>query len=142
MVTLGLAECGGTNLLSASILPLAPSSPAADPCRNRPGLRPALTAVSPNVVSTAGTWGTITGTGFEPGATVKISGAAVWGHVPRQHDIAVSEVRRTRRGSRGCHRDPTRRMAGTLPWGNAYAAAESFDAMVNGSLTLMPQTSS
>jgi hypothetical protein len=132
MVTLGLAGCGGTSSPSTSILPSAPSAPpAADPVPT--GLRPTVTAVSPNVVSTAGTWGTITGTQFEPGATVKIGGAAVWAtfhdstmlRFPNSGAHAAGPVDVTVTNPGG--------MAGTLPRGYTYAAAESFDA--NGEWT-------
>ena len=79
MATCALAACG-----SGTALPSAPSAPrAADasspvpPAFDAEALQPTITRISPNVVSTAGTWGTITGTRFQPGATLKIGGAAV-----------------------------------------------------------------
>jgi hypothetical protein len=127
MVTLGLAGCDGTSSPSTSALPVAPSPPA-DPVSQPTGLQPTVTAVSPNVVSTAGTWGTITGTHFEPGATVKIGGAAVW---VTFHDSTM--LRFPNSGAHAAGRvDVTVTnpggMAGTLPRGYTYAAAESCDA--------------
>lgn len=129
MVTLGLAACGGTSSPSTSTLPLAPSPPpAVEPVSQPTGLQPIVTAVSPNVVSTAGTWGTITGTQFEPGATVKIGGAAVSAtfhgstmlRFPNSGAHAAGRVDVTVTNPGG--------KAGTLPRGYTYAAAESFDA--------------
>ena len=126
IVTLGLAGCGGTSSSSMSTLPSAPS--AAGPVSQPTGLPPTVTAVSPNVVSTAGTWGTITGTQFEPGATVKLGGAAVRAtfedsttlRFPNSgaHAAGAVDVTVTNPGG----------MAGTLPRGYTYAAPESFDA--------------
>jgi hypothetical protein len=129
MVTLGLAGCGGTSSPSTSTLPLAPSPlPAVEPVSQPTGLQPTVTAVSPNVVTTAGTWGTITGTQFEPGATVKIGGAAVSAtfhgstmlRFPNSGEHAAGRVDVTVTNPGG--------KAGTLPGGYTYAAAESFDA--------------
>jgi len=128
ILTLALAGCGGTSSPSTSILPSAPSAPTPPPVSQPTGLRPTVAAVSPNVVSTAGTWGTITGTQFEPGATVKIGGAAVWAtfqdsttlRFPNSGAHAAGHVDVTVTNPGG--------MAGTLRRGYTYAAAESFDA--------------
>jgi IPT/TIG domain len=129
MATLGLAGCGGITSPSTSTRPSAPAPPpAADPVSQPAGLQPTVTAVSPNVVSTAGTWGTITGTQFVPGATVKIGGAAVWAtfqdsttlRFPNSGAHAAGRVDVTVTNPGG--------MPGTLPRGYTYAAAESFDA--------------
>ena len=83
MVTLGLAGCDSTPSPSAPSGPLASSSsssapaPGGNPQPQTTGLQPTITAIAPNVVSTAGTWGTITGTQFQPGTTVKIGDAEV-----------------------------------------------------------------
>jgi len=128
ILTLALAGCGGTSSPSTSILPSAPSAPTPPPVSQPTGLRPTVAAVSPNVVSTAGTWGTITGTHFEPGATVKIGGAAVSATFENStmlrfpdsgaHAAGTVDVTVTNPGG----------MAGTLARGYTYAAAESFDA--------------
>ena len=73
LAAFGLAGCGGAT---------SPSVPSWCPRRyplsvDAAGLRPTIAAISPSVVSTAGTWGTITGTHFQPGATLTIGGAAV-----------------------------------------------------------------
>ncbi len=69
----GLAGCGGTTSPSVPSVVPATVSPPVDAA----GLRPTIEAIAPNVVSTAGTWGTITGTHFQPGATLKIGTASV-----------------------------------------------------------------
>ena len=69
----GLAGCGGTTSPSGPSVVPATISPPADAA----GLRPTIEAIEPSVVSTAGTWGTITGTHFQPGATLKIGTASV-----------------------------------------------------------------
>ena len=129
MVTLGLAGCGGASSPSTSTLPLSPSPlPAADPVSQPTGLQPTVTAVSPNVVSTAGTWGTITGTQFEPGATVKIGGAIVWATFQDSTTLRFPDSGAHTAGRVDVTVTNPGGMAGTLPRGYAYAAAESFDA--------------
>ena len=79
---LALTGCGETNP-SSTALPGGPSGVEA-PSRHSlltqqlsPATTPAgptltITSITPNVVSTAGAWGTITGTGFEPSSSLKI----------------------------------------------------------------------
>lgn len=68
MATLGLFGCSGSHS------PSAPSASAA----HASDLQPTITGISPNVVSTTGTaWGTIIGSQFQPGATVRIGNALV-----------------------------------------------------------------
>jgi IPT/TIG domain len=57
----------------------------------QPSLAPVITAVTPNAVSTGGgAWGTITGTGFQSGATVKFGGsAATYAYV----DVSATIIR-------------------------------------------------
>jgi len=61
-----LVGCGGPNTPSAPTPPPAVAPPAPGPS----GLQPTLTSVFPNVVSTAGSWGTVRGSQFEQGATL------------------------------------------------------------------------
>jgi hypothetical protein len=132
-VTLGLAGCGGSQSPSAPSAPTRPTSsapappPASNPVPQPTALQPTITAVSPNVVSTAGTWGTITGTQFQPGATVTIG------------DVAVRSVFRDSTTiqfpNSGAHAAGLVDIAVTNPGGGAarlangytYAAADSFD---------------
>jgi hypothetical protein len=131
ILTLSLTNCGG--------LPASPSEPSAVP---RPsvsspppapstgpptGLQPIIAGVSPNVVTTAGTWGTITGSQFEPGATVKIGNTTVFSTVgdsttirfsTSAHSAGQVDVVVTNAGGR----------AATLAGGYTYAAPDSFDA--------------
>jgi hypothetical protein len=121
----GLAGCGGVTSPSPSLPPPAISTPP-----NTVGLRPTIATISPNVVSTAGTWGTITGTGFQPGVMLTIGGAAVMvvvrdsttiqfpnsgAHAPGTVDVTV-----TNPGA----------LSATLVGGYTFSSAESFD--VNG----------
>jgi hypothetical protein len=82
MVMSGLAGCGGSPSAPSAQPAASASAALALPLANRPvaepiGLQPTIAAVAPNVVSTAGTWGTISGAQFHPGATVTIGGTAV-----------------------------------------------------------------
>src|SRR4051812_11378727 len=90
VAAVALTGCGETN----SVLPTAPSSPAlSSPTSSSrapatsatvaqqqsfqpapAGSQPTITSIKPNVASTSGSWGAITGTGFEPGATLTIGG--------------------------------------------------------------------
>ena len=129
MVTLGLAGCGDANSPSTSTPPLAPSplSPV-EPVSQPTGLQPTVNAVSPNVVSTAGTWGTSTGTQFEPGATVKIGGAAVLATFHGSTMLRFSNSGAHAAGRVDVTVTNPGGKTGTLPSGYTYAAAESFDA--------------
>lgn len=120
-----LAACGGT--ISPSVPAVAPS-PA-------PGLRPANTAalpptiatISPNVVSTAGTWGTITGTQFQPGTTLHIGGTPVL--------VVFRDSTTIQFASSGAHPPGTvdvvvtnpGAIPATLAGGYTFAEPESFD---------------
>jgi hypothetical protein len=78
LAALGLTGCGGTTSPSMATAAPASPTPSSEPRRdNAAGLPPTIATISPNVVSTAGTWGTITGTQFQPGTTLRIGGAVV-----------------------------------------------------------------
>jgi len=132
MAALTIAACGG--LPPSPSVPSSLPSPGAsspsnriDPAPPPTGLRPAIAGVSPNVVTTAGTWGTITGSQFEPGATVTIANVAVFStvrdsttiqfstgaHAPGSVDITVSNP--------GGH-------TATLASGYTFTAPDAFDA--------------
>ena len=132
ILTVALASCGGLppSPSEPSALPSVSSPPAAPPTRDPTapltGLQPIIVGVSPNVVTTAGTWGTIAGSQFELGATVKIDNAAVFstvedstrirffagGHAAGRVDIAVANPG-----------GPAARLAN----GYTYTAPDSFD---------------
>ena len=125
MVTLGLAGCGGSGSAPSAPSALAPppaTNPVAQPTQ------PTIAVVSPNIVSTAGTWGTITGTQFQPGATVKIGEAAVVAvfrdattiQFPNSGPHAAGSVDVTVTNPGG--------LAATLPRGYTYSTADAFDA--------------
>lgn len=136
MAVLTTAACGGLpsspsvpSSLPAASVSSPPTPPSViDPAPPPTGLQPTIAGISPNVVSTAGTWGTITGTQFEPGATVTIAHATLYSvvhdsttilfansgaHAAGQVDVVV-----TNPGGR----------AATLASGYTYAPPESFDA--------------
>lgn len=133
VITLAVAGCSGAPSASAPSAPAAPSSgqPAAPSPSVTPvvgaGPQPTITGVSPNVVSTAGTWGTIRGAQFEPGATVMIAGRAIFSVVgdsttirfsnPGPHASGVVDITVTNPGG----------MAATLAHGYTYVSAASFD---------------
>lgn len=68
-ILLAVADCAPP----AAPSPIPPSAPQAPPA---PQLQPIVTAITPNTSSTAGgAWGTIHGTQFQSGATVRLGGA-------------------------------------------------------------------
>jgi hypothetical protein len=120
--SLGGAGCGGSNAPSAPTLP-----PASPPVAQPTGLQPTVTSVSPNVVSTSGSWGTITGTDFQPGATVKFGSAPF--------STLFVDNTTLRFASSGAHAAGTVDVtvtnpggfAATLPGGYAYALPSAFE---------------
>ena len=128
--------CGPTRRFSAGLVgcgdavtPSAPSAaqPAPQPSPQPTGIQPTVAAIEPNVGSIhGGAWGTITGTKFESGATVKLGDGNVqafvvdgttisfWtlAHVPGRVDVVV-----TNPGG----------LAGRLTGGFTFAPRESFD---------------
>jgi hypothetical protein len=136
IVALTTAACGGSprspsvpSSLPAPSVSLPPTPPSVvDPAPPPTGLQPTIARISPNVVTTAGTWGTITGAQFESGATVKIANAAVYSVV---HDSTTIQV--VNSGAHAAGRvdvvvtNPGGRAA-TLANGYTYAAPDSFDA--------------
>jgi len=133
MVMLGLAGCGGSPS-APSAQPAASAAaglalpPADKPVAQPSGLEPTIAAVSPHVVSTAGTWGTITGAQFQPGATVTIGSTAVSATFQDSttlrfansgaHGVGTVDVTVTNPGGR----------AATLTRSYTYSPADSFDA--------------
>jgi hypothetical protein len=126
MVTVGLAGCGGSS--SAPHAPSASPAPINNPVPQPSGLQPTITIVSPNIVSTAGTWGTITGTQFQPGAALKIGSTAV--------SVTFQDSMTLRFANSGAHAAGSVDVivtnpggfAATLTRGYTYATADSFDA--------------
>ncbi len=125
IVSVGIA-CGGSNA------PSAPTPPTPQPVVGQPvpepgGLRPTLTSVSPNVVSTSGSWGTIRGSQFEQGATLKFASATVFAQV-----VDSTEIRFANSGAHAVGTvDVTVTNPGglnaTLPGGYTYALPDAFD---------------
>jgi hypothetical protein len=92
------------------------------------GLRPTITGVAPNVVSTAGTWGTVTGQQFEEGATLEIGGVTVWSTVQDSTTLRFANSGAHTAGQVDVTVTNPGGLAGTLQRGYTYAPAESFDA--------------
>jgi len=79
MLSHGLVGCGDHGS------PSAPSSPRPDP------IQPTVAAVAPHEGSTrGGSWATISGAGFQPGATVRLGDGAVSAYVLDSARIAIS----------------------------------------------------
>ncbi len=123
LVSVGVADCGGSNAPSAP----TPPTPVAEPAPQPTGLQPTVTSVSPHVVSTSGSWGTIRGTQFEQGATVTFANATFFASVVDSTEIrfptsgthAVGTVDLTVTNPGG--------LSATLPGGYTYALPDVFD---------------
>jgi hypothetical protein len=128
IASLGVASCGGA---SGPVAPTSPvvAQPAPEP-KTTPapgGLQPTLTSVTPNVVSTSGSWGTISGTQFEPGATVTFGNQTLLAHVvdsteiqfpaTATHPVGTVDVTVTNPGG----------FSVTLPRGYTYTLPDAFD---------------
>ncbi|HEU5256540.1 MAG TPA: IPT/TIG domain-containing protein [Vicinamibacterales bacterium] len=86
-----------------------------------------MAGVFPSVVTTAGTWGTITGSQFEPGATVTIGNVAVFSTVGDSTTIRFS-VGAHAAGSVDITVTNPGGHAATLAGGYTFTAPDSFDA--------------
>jgi len=127
IVSVGVAGCGGSNGPSSPTPPPVVPPPASQPAPPPTGLRPTLTSISPDVVSTSGSWGTIRGTQFEQGATVKFASAAFSAQVVDSteirfptsgpHAVGIVDVTVTNPGG----------LSATLPGGYRYAQPDTFD---------------
>ena len=122
LVSVGVARCGGSTVAPAPTAPPA-VAPAPVPATR---LQPTVTGVRPNVVSTWGTWGTITGTQFERGATVKIGDAVKYvsfvsstelRFTSAPHGVGTVDVTVTNPGG----------LSATLPASYTYAVPDAFD---------------
>lgn len=129
LLTLAFANCGGSPASSSgpSAVPPRSVSSAAAPTGQATGLQPIVASVSPNVVTTAGTWGTITGSQFEPGATVKIGNTPVFSTVFDSTTIRFSGGAHSAGQVDVIVTNPGGHVA-TLPSGYTYVAPDAFDA--------------
>lgn len=93
-LSVGVADCGGPNgpVAPTPAPVVAQPTPPAPPTPEPPAVQPALASVSPNVVSTLGSWGTIRGGQFEHGATLKFGDAVVPGQVVDSTEIRFSST--------------------------------------------------
>ncbi|HEX7797952.1 MAG TPA: IPT/TIG domain-containing protein [Vicinamibacterales bacterium] len=129
IASLAAADCGGPSGPAAPTPPPVVAQPAPEP-KPTPaptGLQPTLTSVTPNVVSTSGSWGTIRGTQFEPGATVKFGNQTFSAHVVNTteiqfpttgtHPVGTVDVTVTNPGG----------FSATLPGAYTYTLPDAFD---------------
>jgi hypothetical protein len=125
VLALAVTTCGG--------LPPSPSVPSSLPASSvavpstPTGPQPTIGGVSPNVVTTAGTWGTITGSQFEPGATVTIANATVFSTVRDSTTIQFSAGEHAA-GSVDITVTNPGGYAATLARAYTFTAPDSFDA--------------
>jgi hypothetical protein len=80
VLALGLLSSCALTACAGEYSPTSPSAPQpiAQPSPPPTGLQPTVTAITPNVGSTAGgAWGTINGNEFQPGATVTLGNTVV-----------------------------------------------------------------
>jgi hypothetical protein len=125
VLALPLARCSGP--------PVAPSATPATPPTSPPpvppaGLQPVVLSISPHVVSTAGSWGTITGTQFERGAIVRLGNAAVQGVVQDSMTIRFPSSGAHATGSVDVTVTNPGGFSTTLPNAYTYADPSAFDA--------------
>jgi hypothetical protein len=129
IVSVGLTGCGGSNGPAAPTptpvvaQPAQPSPPALEPT----GLRPTLTSVSPSVVSTSGSWGTIRGSQFEPGATLKFANETVFAQVVDSTEIRFPPTGAHAVGSVDVTVTNPGGFSATLPGGYTYTLPDAFD---------------
>jgi hypothetical protein len=121
VATLGLPGC------MAQHSPAAPS-PSTDPAAPSAGFQPTIGGISPNHVSTTGTWGTITGTQFQPGATVRIGGATVVVVFRDSTTIQFANSGAHAAGSVDIIVTNPGGLAATLVRGYTYSTGDAFDA--------------
>jgi hypothetical protein len=127
MMALTAAACGGSP--SSPSVPSSLPAPSGSPSPSTPtGIQPTIAAISPNVVTTAGTWGTITGAQFEPGATVQIANATVFSVVHDSTTIQFSNSGAHAAGQVDVVVTNPGGRAATLARGYTYTAPDSFDA--------------
>ena len=129
MLLLGSSVLTGCGEQSSPTAPSATQS-VPQPSPQPTGVRPTVKAITPNAGSMAGgSWGTITGSEFEPGARVRLGNSELrtvtvqdsttllfW--VDGPHAAGTVDVTVTNKGG----------LAGRLSGGYTYAAPELFDA--------------
>ena len=124
---LGMADCGDSGSPRLPTIPSSGTPQSPQPVPQPIPMRPSVTSVTPNIVSTAGdAWGTITGADFQPGAGLRLGDLAVRpnvldsstiqfstpAHAPGTVDVVV-----TNPGG----------LSGTLAGGYTFARPDSFD---------------
>ena len=126
LLALTTAACGGSPS-SPSVPSSMPAPSVVTPAPSPTGPQPTIAAVSPNVVTTAGTWGTITGSQFEPGATVTIANVAVFSTVRDSTTIQFSTGAHAAGSVDITVSNPGGHTA-TLASGYTFTAPDAFDA--------------
>ena len=124
IVSVGIVDCGGSHAPSA---PTPPAAVVAQPVPEPSGLRPTVTSVSPNVVSTSGSWGTIRGSQFEQGATLRVGSALFFAQVVDSTEIRFTTVGTHAVGAVDVTVTNPGGLSATLPGGYTYALPDTFD---------------
>jgi IPT/TIG domain-containing protein len=86
-----------------------------------------LTSVTPNVVATSGSWGTIRGTQFEPGATVTFGNQMFSAHVVDSTEIQFAATGTHAVGTVDLTVTNPGGFSATLPGGYTYTLPDAFD---------------
>jgi hypothetical protein len=125
VLTAGVAGCGTPHSVSApSSIQESPQPPAPQPT----GLQPTVTAIGPNVGSIrGGAWGTITGTNFQAGATVKLGDSTAAALVHTSTTIWFWGTASRVSGSVDVIVTNPGGLAATLTGAYTYASPDSFD---------------
>jgi IPT/TIG domain-containing protein len=129
MASLAVADCGGPSGPAAPTPPpvVAQPAPESKPTPAPTGQRPTLTSVTPNVVSTSGSWGTIRGTQFEAGATVTFGNQTFSARVVDSTEIQFPPTGTHPVGTVDVTVTNPGRFSATLPGGYTYAPPDAFD---------------
>ena len=122
----GLVGCGDQGSPTA---PFAPSPPAVQQPSPQPtGIQPSITAIAPRVGSThGGAWTTITGVGFQPGATVRVGDITVSSWTRDSTTISASETAAHAAGTVDLIVTNPGGLEARLSGGYTYEPPESFD---------------
>jgi hypothetical protein len=130
IVSVGIAACGGSNAPSSPSAPapvVAQPAPEPKPAPEPTGLQPTLTSVTPNVVSTSGSWGTIRGSRFEQGATLKFANETFFAQVVDSTEIRFSATGTHAVGTVDVTVTNPGGFSATLPGGYTYALPDAFN---------------
>jgi IPT/TIG domain len=123
-----LAGCDDSSPSRSPTAPSSASSAAPQPSPQPTGIQPTVAAIAPNVGSVhGGAWGTITGTEFESGATVRLGDSNVQALVLDSTSIAIWTIAAHGPGTVDVVVTNPGGLAGRLTGGFTFAPRESFD---------------